>query len=224
MAIAAVDMKARILIVDDDNMSSQFFSRRLERRGFQSEYLNDESKLLEILKEKKYDLLLLDIMMPTIDGITLLQKIREAHPIELLPVIMVTSLDDNEDLVDAFRYGANDYVTKPINIDSVVARINGQLSLVNAHSNHLRATETKTIGAMSVTYHHELNNPMAIAYCELQLLLKESQNVDREKIERVLAALDRMSLILKQIEDSSSKDVTFDEYASTTTKMVKLKR
>ena len=76
-----------------------------------------------------YDLVLLDVMMPQISGLEVLESIRKRFTVDELPVIMVTALDGSDDMVRAFEMGANDYVTKPIDLAVVLARVRTQLSL-----------------------------------------------------------------------------------------------
>ena len=70
-----------------------------------------------------FDLILLDVMMPQISGLEVLEIIRQSYAVDELPVIMVTALDGSDDMVRAFEMGANDYVTKPIDLAVVQARV-----------------------------------------------------------------------------------------------------
>jgi sigma-B regulation protein RsbU (phosphoserine phosphatase) len=117
------DTLGSLLVVDDDEFNRAIIRPRLERRGYRVDTANDGPAALEQIKQHPYDLILLDIVMPGLDGMQVLKELRQFRSRSQLPVIMVTSRDNPQDVVDALREGANDYVTKPIDIDVVLARI-----------------------------------------------------------------------------------------------------
>ena len=126
----AVDPAAsRILVVDDNEMNRDMLSRRLGSRGFNVEVSEDGALALERLDAEGVDIVLLDVMMPGLSGIDVLRKVRERWSESDLPVIMVTARDATEDVVEALRAGANDYVTKPLDFPVVLARLEMQLTL-----------------------------------------------------------------------------------------------
>ena len=119
---------ARVLVVDDIELNRSMLSRRLERRGFEVELAEGGQEALEMIRERTYDIVLLDIMMPEVSGYDVLEEVRkDKTPLEL-PIIMATAKDQGEDVVSAFKLGANDYITKPIDFPVALARIETQLS------------------------------------------------------------------------------------------------
>ncbi len=131
-----------LLVVDDDEMNRDMLSRRLRRRGYQVEVAADGHEALRMIETTEYDLVLLDIMMPGIDGLEVLERIRRGHEMARLPVIMATAKDQSDDVVRALRLGANDYVTKPLDFQVVLARVRTQLSLRQARR-QLEAANTR---------------------------------------------------------------------------------
>lgn len=123
---------ARLLVVDDNEMNRDMLSRRLERRGYSVVCVEDGERALARIATEPFDLVLLDIMMPGLDGWEVLRRIRAAHPATKLPVIMATAKDQREDIVQALSAGANDYVTKPLDFPVVQARVETQLALKRA--------------------------------------------------------------------------------------------
>jgi adenylate cyclase len=121
-----------LLVVDDDEMNRDMLCRRLARRGYTVISAADGQQALEMIETQTFDLILLDIMMPGISGLEVLRILRERHPMADMPVIMATAKDHSGDVVDAFKLGANDYVTKPLDFPVVLARIQTQLSLKRA--------------------------------------------------------------------------------------------
>ena len=119
----------RLLVVDDNEMNRDMLSRRLARRGHEVVTAEGGAVALELIGTEAFDVILLDIMMPGIDGLEVLKIVRETHGAADLPIIMATAKDESEDIVAAFKLGANDYVTKPLDFPVVLARVQTQLAL-----------------------------------------------------------------------------------------------
>jgi sigma-B regulation protein RsbU (phosphoserine phosphatase) len=120
---------ARILVVDDVEGNRDSLSRRLLRRGYVVDVAADGESALEMVERLPIELILLDVMMPGINGLEVLSRIRQTRPATELPIIMVTARDGSDDVVNALTAGANDYVTKPLDFAVVIARIQTQLEL-----------------------------------------------------------------------------------------------
>ncbi|ESA32567.1 response regulator receiver protein [Leptolyngbya sp. Heron Island J] len=122
-----------ILVVDDNEDNRDMLSRRLNRRGYQSVVVDSGEAALDYIQHNKnVALVLLDIMMPGIDGIETLKRIRQTYSRNQLPVLMVTAKAQSDDMVKAFELGANDYITKPIDFAVTLARVETQLAIVKA--------------------------------------------------------------------------------------------
>ncbi|HEV3141126.1 MAG TPA: EAL domain-containing protein [Vicinamibacterales bacterium] len=123
-----------LLVVDDNEMNRDALSRRLEMKGYGVAVAAGGDEALSRVATEPFDLLLLDVEMPGIGGLDVLTRIRERYSPTEMPVIMVTARTDGADVVEAFRLGANDYVTKPIDFPIALARI-------GTHLAHKRALE-----------------------------------------------------------------------------------
>ena len=121
-----------VLVVDDSELNRDMLSRRLERRGFHVVLAAGGAEALEIVERTPLEAVLLDVMMPGMDGWQVLSRVRAVHPLADLPVIMITAKDRSEDIVHALELGANDYVTKPLDFPVVVARLQTQITLKRA--------------------------------------------------------------------------------------------
>ena len=113
----------RILIVDDSETNVDLLSRRLTRRGFHVVAASSGPEALALIGREEVDLVLLDVMMPGMTGIEVLEAVRRTRPPDVLPVIMATAKSDASDVVQALDMGANDYVTKPIELEVLLARM-----------------------------------------------------------------------------------------------------
>src|SRR5262249_46264505 len=116
-----------LLVVDDNAENRDMLSRRLERKGFAVRSAADGFQALELVDKERVDLVLLDIMMPGISGLEVLKALRTTRSPAELPVIMQTARVESEDVVEAVELGANDYVTKPLDVPVVLARVQAQL-------------------------------------------------------------------------------------------------
>lgn len=112
--------KLKVLIVDDEKPLVRGLSASLAKEGFNTLAAFDGLEALEVIRREKIDIVLLDIMLPGMDGITVLRKLREKSNV---PVIMLTAKDDSGDMVLGLELGADDYVTKPFNTRVLIARI-----------------------------------------------------------------------------------------------------
>ena len=122
----------RLLVVDDNEMNRDMLSRRLKSKGYVVEMAEDGQQALDMLGKDPFDLVLLDIMMPGISGIDVLRTVRQTRSRADLPIIMATAKDQSDDIVEALKLGANDYVTKPIDFPVCLARVQSQLALKRA--------------------------------------------------------------------------------------------
>lgn len=118
---------ARLLIVDDIADNRTILARRFARRGFAITEADNGERALELIGQQPFDVVLLDVMMPGINGLDVLRTVRQSlSPLDL-PIIMVTAKADAENVVEALQLKANDYVTKPVNFDVALARVNAQI-------------------------------------------------------------------------------------------------
>lgn len=124
--------RGRLLVVDDSAANRDTLAALLRLKGYDVATAGDGRQALEQLAAAPVDLVLLDVMMQDVSGLEVLEEIRRARPATDLPVIMATARDQSEDIVRALRLGANDYVTKPLDLPVLLARIQTQLSLKRA--------------------------------------------------------------------------------------------
>ena len=113
-------MARRILLVDDEPLIVKGLKYSLEKEGYETDSAADGEEALNKFFSGKYDLILLDVMLPKLDGIEVCQRIREKS---YVPIIMLTAKGEDMDKILGFEYGADDYMTKPFNILEVKARI-----------------------------------------------------------------------------------------------------
>lgn len=113
-------MAKRVLVVDDEKLIVKGIRFSLEQDGMEVECAYDGEEALNLAKEKEYDIILLDIMLPKLSGLEVCQQIRDFSSV---PIVMLTAKGDDMDKIMGLEYGADDYITKPFNILEVKARI-----------------------------------------------------------------------------------------------------
>ena len=115
---------AKILVVDDEQVLLKGIKFNLQHEGYQVETGTDGEQAVELAREGNFDLIILDLMMPKMDGLQACMRIREFSNV---PIIMLTARSEDTDKIIGFEYGADDYITKPFNILEVKARVRALL-------------------------------------------------------------------------------------------------
>jgi len=118
----------QILIIDDDEILSDMLSQYLTEEGFDTECIFDGLEGLNRAKSDHFDLIILDVMLPSLNGFEILKRLRKAHS---LPVLMLTARGDDVDRIVGLEIGADDYLPKPFNTRELVARIRSILRRVD---------------------------------------------------------------------------------------------
>jgi len=147
-----------LLIVDDNAENRDMLGRRLERAGYIVVAAESGAEALRIIEEKSIGIVLLDIMMPDMSGIELLKILRSSHSPLQLPVVMVSSLTESNEIVQALNLGANDYITKPIDFPVAIARI--KMQVTRKHSEEaIRQSEERYVLAAQGSIRNCAQNP-----------------------------------------------------------------
>ena len=140
-------MAVSVLIVEDDRNIAELLQMYLEKEGYAVTVAGDGGQGLAKFRAIKPDLVLLDVMMPVMDGVAATAKIREFSNV---PIILLTAKSETEDKVLGLNVGADDYITKPFVPVEVLARVRSQLRRFASLGSHEEAPETLTIGGISL--------------------------------------------------------------------------
>lgn len=130
-----------ILVVDDNEANRDLLQRRLERQGYTVATAENGRQALEVLLENNFDVVLLDIMLPEMDGYEVLQRVKADYRLQHIPVIMISALDDLDSVARCIEMGAEDYLPKPFNPIILKARIGACLEKKRSHDREVNLYE-----------------------------------------------------------------------------------
>lgn len=180
--------KFTILIVDDDKTSLQILTKLLTPQNYEVIQASSGLQALEKLETGlEPDLIILDIMMPRMDGYEVCQKIRESFPANQLPIIMLTAKDKPSDLVEGLRCGANDYLVKPINRSELLARVKTHIQLAKVNTAYSRFVPNEFIqllgheSILDVRLGDHVKKEMAILFSDIRSFTTLSEHMSPEE-------------------------------------------
>jgi len=216
-------VKPLILVVEDHAGNAQLLLKILQNDKYNVVIANNGEEALQEVEKNKPDLILLDIIMPGMDGFEVCRRLQAKEETKEIPIICLSSKSDSPDIINGFKLGARDYVTKPYNKIELLARVKTHVELKRSKENlsrsynELKDSQDKilelerknTVLAMIVTTNHEFNQPLTALSCNLQLFsessgennLSESQ---KKYINNMHRAMRSMQTILTKYRNSMS--------------------
>ncbi len=155
-----------VLVVDDNKENLKVVSNFLKEKGYQIALALNAQDAMNILRENEIDLVLLDIMMPEVDGYTFCRQIKETEALKDIPVIFLTAKTETADLVEGFHAGGVDYITKPFHKEELLVRVNNHLMLSYAKKHIERQAEqirkiNRTKDRLYSVIAHDIKSPFA---------------------------------------------------------------
>ncbi len=199
---------SKVLVVDDQPVNVQLLKRALEREKITVITAFNGPDALELMDREQPDLILLDVMMPEMDGIEVCQRIQASPTLKTTPVIFITARSSKEGKLAGLGVGAVDYITKPIDLDETVARVQTQLRVVQVNREMLdlqrRLQETRrtaAVGAITQGIAHNLNNLLGVVlgYLDLIRVNADRPAAVRSNAEHLDAAVQRIVSIIRQL-------------------------
>ena len=179
----------RILLVEDEESLAKGLEYNLGEEGYRVEWVTDGRQALERIGNNEYDLVILDIMLPYVDGFTVAREIRKTLP--QLPVLMLTARGGIQDRIEGLEAGADDYVSKPFHLQELLLRVRGMLRRKNWYKASVEEMPVYRFGGNEIRF----TNFMALAGTqEIQLTLYEAMLM-KYLIERKGSAVSRQELL-----------------------------
>jgi len=200
----ALEDRQRILVVGDEVSTVEMLTRHLSTYRVTKAFTGEDA--VKIAVEESFELILLDIVLPGIDGFEALKLLRSDPRTSKVPVLLLTSLADKKSVVRGFECGADDYLVKPVEPMELQARVGAQIDRQLMRRELLEAHKQETIQHIAHGLSHEINNPLYVirGFAEL-LSFQATDGVAKEYISKILQSTDRITAVLKALRDYSSR-------------------
>ena len=207
--------KPKILVVDDQPINIKLLQRKLERQDMDVSVAYSGRECLDIVETVKPQLILLDIMMPEIDGIETCQQLKANPETEAIPIIFITAKASKEGKLEGLDAGAVDYITKPIDLDETIARVRTQLRLQEMFQENIELQErlgdarrAAAVGAITQGIAHNLNNLLGVVVGYLDLIKNgyDSPDMVKRSVGLMDNAVNRMVNIIRQLGTIASNE------------------
>ncbi len=196
----------RILIVDDNEANRDMLARQLEKQQHQVATAADGMAALEQLRSDRFDIVLLDLMMPGINGFEVLDTVKRDPALSRAAVILVSALDEMEAVAKCIEAGAEDYLFKPVNPTLLRARVQSTLEKMRAEEAISRKQRFESIGMLAAGIAHDFNNLLTGIIGNAQLLSSALEaREDREMAESIITAGERAAELTRQLLAYSGK-------------------
>lgn len=192
--------KKKILVIDDLPENVFLLQDRLEHEGYEVITAYDGNSGLQKVKEEMPDLILLDVMMPEVDGLEVCRKIVNDPEISRIPVIMVTAKSGVEDIKEGLEAGAFDYIKKPFNRVELLARVSSALKLSETNRLLIESEKRNIYNATVVTANHKIKQPLTLMSLS-SAAIKRELNKDEVSKDALLKRLMYIDSAIKEITD-----------------------
>lgn len=145
-----MNKKQKIMLVEDEESLAVGLQFNLEEEGYEVSHARDGREALEFYEKENYDLIILDVMLPYVNGFEVAEQIRKKNP--QLPILMLTARTRKEDKIHGLELGADDYMTKPFHLDELLLRVKGMLRRKEWYVQAVNNSPTFTFGSNKINF------------------------------------------------------------------------
>ncbi len=193
--------KPAILVVDDNAENLRLLSQMLMQQGYKVRVANSGQRALQSVRSSPPDLVLLDIMVPDMDGYTICEQLKADASVQDIPILFISALGETLDKVKAFSVGGVDYITKPFQVAEVLARVRTHLALRDLQKN--LEQQVAELDAFAHTVAHDLKNPLSMLVGYANILAQELDDAQEEALRRyaqiIVKAARKMTNIVDEL-------------------------
>ena len=193
-----------IIVIDDDPVIRKIIKIKLEKEDYRVLVAEDALEGISRIISDKPDLVLLDVVMPEVDGYETLQLIRGNKELRDIPVIMLTGRDEVDDIRKGFDCGADDYLGKPFDFPELLARIKTLLRIKELQRRILDNERMAAIGQIALTIRHKINNPLTAVVGQSEMLIRKEKNLTsdmKKDLERIYEDGSFIQSIIAKLEN-----------------------
>lgn len=192
-------MSSKIMLVDDDANARAILSRLLTRKGYEVKEACNGKEALETVRAFMPDVMVIDWMMPEMDGKQLARWIKNDPTLRFIYIILLTAQGDIKDEVRGLQSGADDYITKPAPHQEVLARVESGMRVRSLHHEIQQLTRRIALLELAATVGHEINNPLNVIYLALDMMRKSLKDKEYDKLDKGLDLVAETADRLKEI-------------------------
>ena len=192
-------MASKILIVDDDVNARMILNKILVKDGYEVKEAANGKEALEMVKDFMPDVMIIDWMMPELDGEELAKLVKSDPTLRFTYIIILTSKGDTKDRVRGLQAGADDYISKPAPHQEVLARVESGMRMRALYKEVQQLTKRLAVLELSATVGHEINNPLNVIYLALDMMRKYIKQKEYDKLEKGLDLIAETAERLKKI-------------------------
>jgi len=197
----------RLLVVDDNAVNRNMLSRRLQRQGYVVDEARHGSEALDRIATEDFELVLLDLMMPVMDGFEVLARMKQDRRMRAIPVVVISAVDEVATVVRAIEMGAEDYLFKPFDPVLLRARVGALVEKRRLREELTVQEKLASLGALTAGIAHEIKNPLNFVLNFAQLA-EDLAREQRERIERLAAKIDPQDLAaLREIGTDMAQNI-----------------
>jgi signal transduction histidine kinase len=192
----------KILIVDDNESSRLLLTDTMKAQGYDTDFARNGLEALEKVKEFRPDLILLDVMMPVMDGFEACRRLKSVEETRYITVVMLTARGEIEDKVVGLEIGAEDYIVKPFSVVEVTARVKSFLRMRALQSRLAESEKLAALGGMVDGIAHEVRNPLTTIGGMARRLFEHEKDPERRRyVEMIMKSVERMEKMMARIDD-----------------------
>ncbi len=199
----------RCLVVDDAPSVRNLLQRLLEHNGASVLTAEDGRQALQLLRHHPVDILFTDLLMPHVDGLELCKQVRENEHYQEAPILVLTSLNEQESMIEALRNGASDFLTKPFSREELKARLKNEVRLIHLRRQQLQERKQEQLSSLMSALRTLSSSLSEVLDDSLQVLnnvLKEAPCLEESEGQSVQAALENIRFLLESMEAFSRRN------------------
>jgi DNA-binding response OmpR family regulator len=192
----------KILVVDDLPANRHILKILLTHAGYLVLTASNGREALDLVEKEKTDLILLDVVMPVMNGTELLKELKRREDTRLIPVILLSVQSEVSDRIDGLAQGADDYIGKPYNHEELLAKIRALLKIRDLNEQLRQAEKLAVLAQVAVSVNHQVNNPLSSILYGVELIemlvgedasdVREQLRVIRESVEQIKQVMGRL--------------------------------